>query len=89
MSLDRNNCSYISTFYKNIDLANTQITRSGGEEVLHDIGGQDGTEAFEDVGHSDNAREVLTCLEVGTLQKLVCCVMVSTLTILLFTTPFS
>ncbi|KAK5009525.1 hypothetical protein LTR39_004918, partial [Cryomyces antarcticus] len=27
----------------------------GGEEVLLDVGGQDATEAFEDVGHSDEA----------------------------------
>ncbi len=31
----------------------------GGEEVLMDVGGQDATEAFEDVGHSDEAREIL------------------------------
>ncbi|KAJ9309315.1 hypothetical protein DTO027B5_2724 [Paecilomyces variotii] len=42
----------------------------GGEEVLLDVGGQDGTEAFEDVGHSDEAREILAGLEVGTLKRL-------------------
>ncbi len=36
---------------------------SGGEEVLLDVGGQDATEAFEDVGHSDEARETLEQLE--------------------------
>ncbi|KAL1882592.1 hypothetical protein Plec18167_003009 [Paecilomyces lecythidis] len=41
----------------------------GGEEVLLDVGGQDGTEAFEDVGHSDEAREILGPLEVGTLKR--------------------
>ena len=42
----------------------------GGEEVLLDVGGQDATEAFEDVGHSDEAREILDGLLVGTLKRL-------------------
>lgn len=42
---------------------------SGGEEVLLDVGGQDATEAFEDVGHSDEAREILEGLLVGTLKR--------------------
>ncbi|KFY55443.1 hypothetical protein V496_07005 [Pseudogymnoascus sp. VKM F-4515 (FW-2607)] len=41
----------------------------GGEEVLLDVAGQDATEAFEDVGHSDEAREILTGIEVGTLKR--------------------
>lgn len=44
---------------------------SGGEEVLLDVAGQDSTEAFEDVGHSDEAREILEGLKVGTLKRLV------------------
>ncbi|PYH57072.1 cytochrome b5-like heme/steroid binding domain-containing protein [Aspergillus niger CBS 101883] len=43
----------------------------GGEEVLLDVGGQDGTEAFEDVGHSDEAREILDGLLVGKLKRMV------------------
>merc|ERR1711977_410032 len=35
------------------------------KEVLLDVGGQDATEAFEDVGHSDEAREILEGLLVG------------------------
>lgn len=42
---------------------------SGGEEVILDVGGQDATEAFEDVGHSDEARETLDELLVGTLKR--------------------
>ncbi|KAJ5051874.1 uncharacterized protein L3040_001637 [Drepanopeziza brunnea f. sp. 'multigermtubi'] len=42
----------------------------GGEEVLLDVGGQDATEAFEDVGHSDEAREVLEGLLVGDLKRM-------------------
>lgn len=41
----------------------------GGEEVMLDVGGQDATEAFEDVGHSDEAREILDGMLVGTLKR--------------------
>ena len=34
-----------------------------------DVGGQDATEAFEDVGHSDEAREILDGLLVGSLKR--------------------
>jgi cytochrome b involved in lipid metabolism len=37
-----------------------------------DVGGQDATEAFEDVGHSDEARETLEPLKVGILKRKVC-----------------
>jgi cytochrome b5 len=33
------------------------------------VGGQDATEAFEDVGHSDEAREILNGLLIGTLKR--------------------
>jgi len=41
----------------------------GGEEVLLDVGGQDATEAFEDVGHSDEAREILSGMLLGNLKR--------------------
>ncbi|KAL1897777.1 hypothetical protein Cpir12675_002202 [Ceratocystis pirilliformis] len=41
----------------------------GGEEVLLDVGGQDATEAFDDVGHSDEARESLDVMLVGQLKS--------------------
>ena len=34
-----------------------------------DVGGQDATEAFEDVGHSDEAREILNGLLIGNLKR--------------------
>lgn len=34
-----------------------------------DVGGQDATEAFEDVGHSDEAREILDGLLIGELKR--------------------
>lgn len=48
------------------------VENSGGEEVLLDVGGQDATEAFEDVGHSDEAREILEKLLIGDLKRVVC-----------------
>lgn len=36
-----------------------------------DVGGQDATEAFEDVGHSDEARELLEDLLIGSLKRMV------------------
>ncbi len=41
------------------------------------MGGQDATEAFEDVGHSDEAREILEGLAVGTLKRQVRLCMIS------------
>lgn len=55
-----------------LDKANNHSHHRGGEEVLLDVGGQDATEAFEDVGHSDEAREILEGLLVGTLKRGVC-----------------
>lgn len=37
------------------------------------MGGQDATEAFEDVGHSDEAREILEKLLIGDLKRVVSC----------------
>ncbi len=34
-----------------------------------DVGGQDASEAFEDVGHSDEAREILNGLLIGNLKR--------------------
>lgn len=48
---------------------NANSLRRGGEEVLLDVAGQDATEAFEDVGHSDEAREILEGLLVGSLKR--------------------
>ncbi|KAF9363129.1 hypothetical protein BGX34_004820 [Mortierella sp. NVP85] len=40
----------------------------GGEEVLFDVAGVDATEAFEDVGHSEEARALLKGMLVGDLE---------------------
>ncbi|KAJ7129178.1 cytochrome b5-like heme/steroid binding domain-containing protein [Mycena epipterygia] len=41
----------------------------GGDEVILAEQGQDATEAFEDVGHSDEARELLPDMLVGEFEK--------------------
>ncbi|TVY32775.1 NADH-cytochrome b5 reductase [Lachnellula subtilissima] len=41
----------------------------GGAQLLIDVGGIDATEAFEDVGHSDDARDLLDPLLIGELSK--------------------
>ncbi|KAG0249729.1 hypothetical protein BG011_008996 [Mortierella polycephala] len=41
----------------------------GGEEVLLDEAGHDATESFEDVGHSEEAREIMSKLLVGYLKS--------------------
>jgi len=41
----------------------------GGEEVLLEQGGGDGTESFEDVGHSSDAREMRKQYLIGELVE--------------------
>lgn len=43
---------------------------SGGEEVMLDQAGKDCSDTYEDVGHSDEAREILETLRVGNLKRL-------------------
>jgi cytochrome b involved in lipid metabolism len=45
------------------------LLTSGGADALLDFGGQDATAAFEDVGHSPQAREYLDGLLIGELEK--------------------
>ncbi|KAI8366641.1 cytochrome b5 [Radiomyces spectabilis] len=45
------------------------LEHPGGEEVLIDEAGKDATEAFEDIGHSDEAREVLEKYYIGDLDE--------------------
>lgn len=40
----------------------------GGEEVLLEQAGQDSSESFEDVGHSEDAREMLKQYHIGKLH---------------------
>lgn len=40
----------------------------GGEEVVLDCGGMDATEEFDDIGHSDDAHDILKGLLIGKLE---------------------
>ncbi|KAK4134891.1 cytochrome b5 [Trichocladium antarcticum] len=60
---------YVVIHDKIFDCSKFVDEHPGGEEVLLDVAGQDATEAFEDVGHSDEARETLEQLKVGTLKR--------------------
>ncbi|GAB0136149.1 hypothetical protein EsDP_00004461 [Epichloe bromicola] len=60
---------YLVIHDKIYDCAQFVDEHPGGEEVLLDCAGQDATEAFEDVGHSDEARETLDKLQVGVLKR--------------------
>ena len=39
----------------------------GGEEVVLEVAGTDGTDGFEDVGHSEDARSMLAEYKIGEL----------------------
>ncbi|EDO16237.1 hypothetical protein Kpol_505p14 [Vanderwaltozyma polyspora DSM 70294] len=41
----------------------------GGDEIILDLAGQDATESFEDIGHSDEALKILKKLYIGDLDK--------------------
>ncbi|XP_019697682.1 cytochrome b5 isoform X3 [Harpegnathos saltator] len=41
----------------------------GGEEVLLEQNGLDATEAFEDIGHSSDARELMISFKIGELVE--------------------
>ncbi|KAF5012554.1 hypothetical protein FDECE_1378 [Fusarium decemcellulare] len=64
------NDMYLVVHEKVYDCTKFLDEHPGGEEVMLDVAGQDGTEAFEDVGHSDEAREALDKLFVGELKRL-------------------
>jgi hypothetical protein len=51
----------------------TRPQHPGGDEVLYGEAGRDATEAFEDVGHSDEAREILDKYLVGTCSEVSLC----------------
>ncbi|KAI9469803.1 MAG: cytochrome b5 [Benjaminiella poitrasii] len=51
------------------DITEFVLEHPGGEEVLLDEAGKDATEAFEDIGHSDEAREMLEQYLIGTLDE--------------------
>ncbi|EIM88355.1 cytochrome b5 [Stereum hirsutum FP-91666 SS1] len=51
------------------DVAGFLDEHPGGDEVILSEAGKDATEAFEDVGHSDEARAMLPNMLVGEFEK--------------------
>lgn len=56
-----------SHFYFNLRTNFTFLQHPGGEEVLIEQAGKEATEAFEDVGHSTDAREMMAKYKIGEL----------------------
>ncbi|KAF9998535.1 hypothetical protein BGZ80_001550 [Entomortierella chlamydospora] len=56
---------YVAIHGKVYDVTGFIDEHPGGEEVLIDEAGRDATESFEDVGHSEEAREILSKLYIG------------------------
>lgn len=50
------------------DVGNYLDEHPGGEEVIVDCAGEDATEAFDDIGHSDDAHDILKGLLIGKLE---------------------
>jgi cytochrome b involved in lipid metabolism len=44
-------------------------TDSGGDDILLELGGQDASEAYDDVKHSEDAHKILEGLMVGILKR--------------------
>ncbi|KAG5671071.1 hypothetical protein PVAND_001285 [Polypedilum vanderplanki] len=51
------------------DVTNFLNEHPGGEEVLLEQAGKEATEAFEDVGHSTDARELMKKYKIGELVE--------------------
>ncbi|CAG5043500.1 unnamed protein product [Parnassius apollo] len=51
------------------DVTNFLEEHPGGEDSLLEVAGQDGTQSFEDVGHSADARALLEKYMIGTLPQ--------------------
>jgi len=60
---------YILLHGKVYNVTNFIDEHPGGDEVVLAEGGKDATEAFEDVGHSDEARALLADMLVGDFES--------------------
>lgn len=65
---DRNSC-WVVIDNRVYDVTKFLDEHPGGEEVILDYGGRFATEPFEDVGHSEDARELLTQYLIGELPE--------------------
>lgn len=53
------------------------VQHPGGEEVLLEQAGQDGSESFEDVGHSTDARQMMGPMKVGEIVQVIYYILVN------------
>lgn len=60
---------WVSIHNKVYDVTNFLDEHPGGDQVVLDVGGTFATEAFEDVGHSIDARDLLNQFYVGELAE--------------------
>ncbi|CAI4790130.1 CBM_collapsed_G0049030.mRNA.1.CDS.1 [Saccharomyces cerevisiae] len=51
------------------DVSQFKDEHPGGDEIIMDLGGQDATESFVDIGHSDEALRLLKGLYIGDVDK--------------------
>lgn len=69
------NCQRSLTIYRL--LLKLSFQHPGGEEVLLEQISKDATEAFEDVGHSSDARDMMKKYKVGELAEVIIKIQVS------------
>jgi len=65
---DRNSC-WCVIHNKVYDVTKFLDEHPGGEEVILDVAGQFASDPFEDVGHSEDARELLDQYLIGELPE--------------------
>ncbi|KAF8929804.1 hypothetical protein BGZ58_008678 [Dissophora ornata] len=63
------NSLYLAVGGKVYDCTGFIDEHPGGEEVLLDEAGKDATESFEDVGHSEEARDIMNKMYVGEFKE--------------------
>ncbi|XP_070504963.1 cytochrome b5-like [Chironomus tepperi] len=66
-SNNSNKSAYLVIHNSVYDVTNFLNEHPGGEEVLLEQSGKEATEAFEDVGHSTDARELMKKYKIGEL----------------------
>ncbi|XP_076233182.1 cytochrome b5 isoform X2 [Calliopsis andreniformis] len=64
-----NNDLWIIIHNKVYNLSSFLNEHPGGEEVLLELGGRDGTEPFEDIGHSSDARQMMESYKIGEIVE--------------------
>lgn len=68
---DEVNIFYLCCGSTTLLIVNIFLQHPGGEEVLLDEGAKDATGAFDDVGHSEDARDMLKKYYVGDVDPTV------------------